>query len=373
MIDDPSKEIVSAHWGHPRAPETNFFTFGPTRNYLQRCVTGRDGHASEDWWERWVVETFLADKLPLPECLSLCCGFGDRDRRLARMGVFTHCTGIDLSEGAITHARRRASAEGYGGITYVVGDLDTIELPGDRYDLVYAGGALHHIARLEHVVTQIARCLRPGGYLVSDEYIGPPYNDLSFRQREIVNAAIHLLPRRLRHATEDSFVPQLWRTPLWRRALFELGRLVRLRPPTIDFDSVPLSPTWPWFARWGYRAGQVMQRWLSSSTVPDRRPHFGQVWDVCPDAIRRQDPSEGVRSDEILPLIRSVFPEVTVRYFNGSVLNYALDGTFYRNYDPAKDRPLLELLFHLEECLIESGELPQILAGIVARKAIANP
>ncbi len=59
-----------------------------------------------------------------------------------------------------------------------------------------------------------------------------------------------------------------------------------------------------------------------------------------------------------------------VRYFDGSVIMYALDARFYENYnmDNPKHNKLSALLFHIEDILIELGELPQDNAHIVCRK-----
>jgi hypothetical protein len=49
---------------------------------------------------------------------------------------------------------------------------------------------------------------------------------------------------------------------------------------------------------------------------------------------------------------------------------YALDARFYENYnmDNPKHNKLSALLFHIEDILIELGELPQDNAHIVCRK-----
>lgn len=57
---------------------------------------------------------FLAKlKRPIAECLGLYCGFEEVERRLADLGVFLHCTGIDLSPRAVQSARAKAGELGY--------------------------------------------------------------------------------------------------------------------------------------------------------------------------------------------------------------------------------------------------------------------
>jgi SAM-dependent methyltransferase len=365
------KNKVAQRWGES-APcsEVNFYTFGPVMDYMLQCVSGEpDAQGSDGWFEQWAIKEFLHNRTPVDECLSLCCGFGAKDRRLARFGVFRRCTAIDFSEGAIQGAKASAAAAGIDNIDYRVADLDTADLGQEKYDLVYASGALHHISRLEHVVEEIHRCLKPGGILLSDEYVGPAYNDFSHRHREVVNAAMHLIPGRLRHARENTFVPRQWQSPPWKRGLFELLRLVTLRPLTFNFEGFQVPATWPAYKRCIFalarRVSTTLANWQAQKPVKFR---FGQIWDSAPEKIRRDDPSEGVRSDEIIPVVKSIFPDTTVRYFNGSILHFALDRKFFANYDPDRDLPILQLLMEVERTMIDLQEIPPILAVIVARK-----
>lgn len=47
----------------------------------------------------------------------------------------------------------------------------TVELPDNSVDLVVALGALHHVATVEHVVSEMVRVLKVGGYLIIREPI----------------------------------------------------------------------------------------------------------------------------------------------------------------------------------------------------------
>jgi len=165
---------VAQHWGVPPPDlSKSFYGFPPIRDYLFTCICGKVEKTKRDWCERWTVETYLNDRIPVAECLSLCCGFGEVERMLADLGVFLHCTGIDLSPGAIQSASAKARELGYANIDYKSADLNIIELESGNYDLIWANGALHHISNLEHVVSQIYEALKPGGIFVCNEYVGP--------------------------------------------------------------------------------------------------------------------------------------------------------------------------------------------------------
>ena len=101
-----------------------------------------------------------------------------------------------------------------------------------------------------------------------------------------------------------------------------------------------------------------------------KRFKYGQVYDLCPDSIKLGDPSEGVRSNEIIPIIKQRFNNTKVHYYNGSIIAYALDSKFFSNYNNSskEDRAILDLLIGIEEKMIESGEIPPIHAIIVSQK-----
>jgi SAM-dependent methyltransferase len=314
-----------------------------------------------DWYEQGVVRTYLRDVIPVAECLSLCCGFGEIERLLARQRVFERCTGVDLSPDAIARARAQARQEGHDNIEYVVGDLNTLELDAERYDVVWSNGALHHISGLEHLLAQVKKALKPGGYLIANEYVGPDHQQLSPRQLEIINAVIHLIPREYRLRTEETFVPPAVQRRPWARWIFRLGTG---EPTTYQRTWSPMKKlVFPPYAL-AQRALRGMRRGRG------RRFAFGKVFDNDPFYFVDKDPSEGVRASQILPLIEKTFDAVEVRHYHGSVLRYALDTRFFERYDAgsARDRELLEFLLGLEEAMIRLGEVRSENAHIVARK-----
>jgi SAM-dependent methyltransferase len=350
---------VSAHWGATLPEvELTFYGFPPLRPYLYRSVAGAEpeGPLGRDWFERWAVEHVLGDRAPVGDCLSLCCGFGEIERILARLGAFESCRAVDFAEPAIKAAREAAATEGLTQISYEVVDVESISLKPESVDLVWANGALHHLERLDHVVGEAHRALRPGGLFVANEYIGPNHQQLGPRESELVNATIHLIPPELRGQSEATFVPAAFKGPRWLELAY---RGVTGRLP--DKPDAPL---------WQQRAVTLRRAVSPSRLLRRHRQRFGRVWDNNPWYFRNVDPSEGVRASEIVGALRRVFDEVEVRPYNGSLLAYALDRRFYESFDPADEghRALLDTLTDLEQRLIASGELAPHHAALVARK-----
>ena len=99
--------------------------------------------------------------------LDVACGEGFYTRLLRHLGA-ARMTGVDLSDGMVTLARKQ-EAESPLGIDYHVGDGRALVLP-DQYDLVVAAYLLNYATtrqELGAMCASIARCLRPGGRFVT--------------------------------------------------------------------------------------------------------------------------------------------------------------------------------------------------------------
>jgi SAM-dependent methyltransferase len=79
------------------------------------------------------------------------------------------------------------------------------------------------------------------------------------------------------------------------------------------------------------------------------------------------DPSEAVRSEEIVPLLKDHFNITHYRPYGGSLLHMLLQDTVrnFSNTDP-KDRAIMQLLIYIENLAIEAGMVDNSFALIVA-------
>ena len=331
MVYDDGK--VKQHWSETDCSESekNFYCFPAIRTRSCKLIFNETDATRKDWCEYYTVEKYLMGSMPFDKCLSICCGFGEVERTLAKLQVARKIVGIDIAPGAITEAKKRAAEEGLENIVYHVADLNNKRLPAGEYDLIYANGALHHILNLEKVVAELHSALRAGGYLVANEYVGPKYQQLGVRQQEIVNAAKHLLPPELRK--KISSAKTCGNSAMSKAARYVVRRLSH------------------------YGSGQVYETLWEMPTV---------------EAFLSTDPSECVSSDRIIPILRNYFHNLEIKYFNGSILLYALDTEFYDNFNPgnAKHHAALQMLFELEDLFAAAGELSQDNAHIICQKAV---
>lgn len=105
------------------------------------------------------IKSLAARSDGLLDILEAGCG---RRWNIALDGVDYRLTGIDLDPDALAH---RENVVGDLDVA-IVGDLRTVELPDDYYDVVFSAFVLEHIPGAEAVLDRMVATLKPGGLLV---------------------------------------------------------------------------------------------------------------------------------------------------------------------------------------------------------------
>ena len=71
-------------------------------------------------------------------------------------------SGIDLTQRAVDHTRRRLASVGLAS-DLAVGDAEKLDFPDESFDLVYSWGVLHHSPDTPQAVSEVFRVLKAGG------------------------------------------------------------------------------------------------------------------------------------------------------------------------------------------------------------------
>ncbi|WGT47683.1 class I SAM-dependent methyltransferase [Tessaracoccus lacteus] len=108
-----------------------------------------------------------------PRVLDLACGSGASTRALVDAlpaGATVH--GIDLSRGMLAQAARHTWPPGVSFEQGRVGNLDTARLGEGSWDAVFASYLFRNIpeAGRDGALAEVARLLKPGGHLITQEY-----------------------------------------------------------------------------------------------------------------------------------------------------------------------------------------------------------
>jgi len=97
---------------------------------------------------------------PNDTVLDLGCGLGGVCEYLqAQSGA--HFTGLDFAPPVIAEAHRRTA--GHPRLHYLVGNMDTLDLPNASFDAITAVDTLYFARNLPYTVKRLAELLRPGG------------------------------------------------------------------------------------------------------------------------------------------------------------------------------------------------------------------
>jgi hypothetical protein len=80
------------------------------------------------------------------------------------------------------------------------------------------------------------------------------------------------------------------------------------------------------------------------------------------------DPSEGINSQNIIPILKNTFDEIDIREFGGTLLHF--NSAFYENfnYSNPEHRDFLEFAFDFETSLINSGIIKSDNVHVICRK-----
>jgi ubiquinone/menaquinone biosynthesis C-methylase UbiE len=96
--------------------------------------------------------------------LDAGCGSGRLAVQIARRRPDLRVRGIDLEQGMVTVAARRAERESLASrVTFAAADLADLPLPADSVDLIVSTASMHHWADVRAVIGSLGRVLRPGG------------------------------------------------------------------------------------------------------------------------------------------------------------------------------------------------------------------
>jgi SAM-dependent methyltransferase len=110
--------------------------------------------------EPWIAELARFDQAAGKDLLEIGVGLGADHQRFAQAGA--RPAGIDLTERAVEHTRRRLRGFGLSSALRI-GDAEHLPFPDDAFDIVYSWGVLHHSPDTAQAVSEVRRVLRPGG------------------------------------------------------------------------------------------------------------------------------------------------------------------------------------------------------------------
>lgn len=96
--------------------------------------------------------------------LDLCCATGEH--LMDVVSAMKRGVGLDFSAPFVERARETKEARGIANVEFVEGNARQLPFEDGSFDLVYCFSSLYHIPRVDEVIAEIARVLRPSGVCI---------------------------------------------------------------------------------------------------------------------------------------------------------------------------------------------------------------
>jgi 2-polyprenyl-3-methyl-5-hydroxy-6-metoxy-1,4-benzoquinol methylase len=221
--------IVGRHWSAPTAAlmahqVQEWQEEQKLRTSVPRLTTIGDAVSlevkqqyEENPYPRWVkaapvrkfttVEACLRHKFPLAslpgvvrkggvEILIAGCGTGQHSIETARQFSDAQVLAVDLSLTSLCYAKRKTREIGLNNIEYAQADILQLESIGRTFDVIEAGGVLHHLADPLASWRLLLSLLRPGGFMRVGLYS-------KVARKDINEARAFITQRHYRPSAED--------------------------------------------------------------------------------------------------------------------------------------------------------------------------
>ena len=113
----------------------------------------------------------------------------------------------------------------------------------------------------------------------------------------------------------------------------------------------------------------IPEKYRISQAEHDKGAVRTQLGFPSPAEVAEVDPSEAVHSEEIVEAVRRHFDVVEFNYTGGTLMQFMLNGIAGNfRHDDLASRKILDLIFKIEDTLVESGDLAPHFAMIVAKQ-----
>jgi SAM-dependent methyltransferase len=243
-----------------------------------------------------------------PNIASLGCGSGHLERVLVNdfRYEYKEIHGFDINPHLMEFANKEAVKSGLDRVEYFQMDLDNPQLSHSYYDLIIFFHSLHHIENLENSLKEVKKALKDTGLLLIVDFIGPTRFQWSDKQMEIAQELLDILPVKYK----KQFSPEGIET--------------------------------------GYKTRIIKQ---------------------SPDAIAQGDPSEAIRSSDIMAAVANEFKIIEKKFMGGTLLSllfHEIAGNFDETDD--SDRAIILLMQKIEELALRESMLESNYIFLVATK-----
>ncbi len=139
---------------------------GVSGDYYERAHKSR--HKSQGFFYE-TREEYMAEFMGLvgnEKILDVGCGSGTFSRSLAKKFPDAKITGVDISEQAISFARKKAGGEKIRNLDFLAASISKIPVKSGSFDVAVVSHLIEHVENPEKDLREINRVLKPNGILI---------------------------------------------------------------------------------------------------------------------------------------------------------------------------------------------------------------
>ena len=151
---DTKKQAVHDFWNQASCGEELYLSGTDKANYIDQA---KSRYKLEGQMIYGLAQFTKAKGLKV---LEVGVGLGADHQQFAEAGAELY--GIDLTERAVEHTRRRLNAFSLQS-NITMGDAENLDYKDNIFDIVYSWGVLHHSPNTPKAINEVWRVLKPGG------------------------------------------------------------------------------------------------------------------------------------------------------------------------------------------------------------------
>lgn len=167
----------------------NYWIIPGIKKRWNRIISGDENLLYEDY----TAHKYFGGKTGM-RMLSLGSGICSHEMQFASHTAFEEVTCIDISAGLLKEAERTAHERGLTNMRFLVTDINKLELESPYFDAVLFHSALHHFENVEALLIKLKQALKPGGFIILNDYTGPARLQWTAQQVEAVNHLLDQIP-----------------------------------------------------------------------------------------------------------------------------------------------------------------------------------
>lgn len=140
---------------------------GYVLNHMQQRVMQKIGFSVWDYVVATVNKKSKEKTSEPVKILSVGSGPGGTEMNMAKKfeSANYHFECVDVNESMLALGQKKADSFGLK-FKFVQQDANKLDLPANRYDIVFAHAALHHLINHEHVCAEVKKSMKDGGEFI---------------------------------------------------------------------------------------------------------------------------------------------------------------------------------------------------------------